>query len=148
MRKGVALMTPSASASCSPRKTSWGAQSRIFFVLSVTGVMAILALFSRLIASTSETPVEFQSLYASHGERDGISIVEDGRVLQEEEDVGEPRINYGTQLLLFMCNPSLVEDGNDASRVDTARLTLALSRILGLGQVKKPLCCTCLLFVE
>lgn len=130
----IALMTPLAATSCSPR-TSWGGHTRIFTILSVTAVI-ILALFSRLIVSTSKTPVEFQSLYTSPVERDDISIVKDGRVLQEEGYVSEPRINYETQLQLFICNPSLVEDGNDAYLVDTARFTLALSRILGLGQVK------------
>lgn len=79
--------------------------------------------------------MEFQSLYASLGKRDGFSIVEAGRVLQEEGDVSEPRISYETRLQLFICNPSLVEDGNDTYLVDTTRFTLALSRIPGLGQV-------------
>ena len=88
------------------------------------------------VSTTTLFPVGGQSLYASRGRRHDISIVGAGRALQEEEDTA---VIYETELQLFLCNPSLVEEENDAYLVDNESVAMALSRILVLGQVK--LCC-------
>lgn len=60
------------------------------------------------------------------------------RTLQENGEVlDKPVVEYETQLELFMCNPTLVTEGNDAYIVGTAELANALSRVHGLKQVRK-----------
>eukprot|EP00903_Cladosiphon_okamuranus_P018775 g17272.t1 len=85
---------------------------------------------------TSAAHAGHQSLFASPKSRGGISIVQrKGRVLQEDEAVvTTPSVQYETKLQLYMCNPSLVEVGNDAHLVDETRLASALSKIDGLQQ--------------
>eukprot|EP00752_Nemacystus_decipiens_P002102 g2010.t1 len=86
----------------------------------------------------SAVHVGHQSLFASPKSRGGISIVQPSktRVLQEDSDdvVTTPIVQYETKLQLFMCNPSLVEEGNDPYLVDETRLASALSKIDGLRQ--------------
>lgn len=91
----------------------------------------------------SAAGVGHQSLYASPKNRGGISIVEQprGRVLQEDTAVvTAPIVQYETKLQLYICNPSLVEAGNDAYLVDETTLASALSKIDGLRQVKVDWC--------
>lgn len=81
----------------------------------------------------------YQSLFASPKNRGGISIIQrsTGRVLQEDTPgITTPIVQYETRLQLFMCNPSLVEVGNDAHLVDETRVASALSKIDGLRQVR------------
>lgn len=89
-----------------------------------------------------------QSLFASPKSRGGISIVQQsrsrGRVLQQDTAVvTTPIVQYETKLQLYMCNPSLVEEGNDAHLVDETRLASALSRVDGLRQVRVEEQCLC-----
>lgn len=95
--------------------------------------------------TTLSRPVGHQSLLTSSYNSGGISISRrrtssTGRVLAQEGEEGEivsnPLVAYETQLELYLCNPSLVVDGNDAYTVDEARLAAALVRIGGLGEVK------------
>lgn len=62
-----------------------------------------------------------------------------GRLLQaesgEEDVMGTPIVKYETQLELFMCNPTVISEGNDAYLVGAPQLTNALSRVQGLNQV-------------
>lgn len=59
-------------------------------------------------------------------------------MLQEDSGaVTTHTVQYETKLQLFMCNPSLVEEGNDAYQVDDAHLAGALSKVGGLLQVRE-----------
>lgn len=91
---------------------------------------------------TSSPAVGHRSLFAPPGGSGGVSIEQSwsrgGRRLQNDEGVVvKPVVEYATQLELFMCNPSLVVEGNDAYLVDGTRVAVALGRIDGLGQVTK-----------
>lgn len=98
--------------------------------------------YPRSGAMSSPASVGHQSLFASPKSRGGISIAQQqpsgwstGRALQEEETVATPIVEYDTKLQLFMCNPTMVEDGGDAYLVDEDRLAAALSKVSGLLQV-------------
>lgn len=68
----------------------------------------------------------------------GMGVLGRGRTLQEadEDAVKKPVVEYETQLELFICNPTLEIEGNDAYLVGTSELTNALSRVQGLKQVR------------
>lgn len=92
-------------------------------------------------AMSSPVSVGHQSLFSSPKSRGGISIAQQqsfgwsaSRALQEGTVI-VPIVEYATNLQLFMCNPSLIEEGNDAYLVDEDSLAAALSKVGGLLQV-------------
>lgn len=92
---------------------------------------------SRSVASPSH--IGHQTLFGK-SERGAISIEgQPGRarrVLQEDV-VSQPLVDYETQLELFMCNPSLTAEGNNAYIVGEEEMAAALARVIGLGQVRE-----------
>lgn len=127
-----------SSSSNSSTSESWG------LVVTAAAALATLALSlwenSRHGVMSSSGHMRNPSLFASPQQRGGISIVQQsrGRLLQENSGaVTTPTVQYETKLQLFMCNPSLAEEGNDAYQVDDARLAAALSKVSGLRQVRE-----------
>ena len=136
---------------------AWLAQNLRLAIVAAAAIAAValsLGASTQLGSRTTTTttlsrPVGHQSLFASSSYNSGgISIshrpsrrrTTSGRVLADEEEEGEavskPLVAYETQLELYLCNPSLVVDGNDVYTVDKARLATALGRIAGLGEVR------------
>ncbi|CAM9292282.1 unnamed protein product [Discosporangium mesarthrocarpum] len=52
----------------------------------------------------------------------------------EGETIAPTKVSYETQLEVYLCNPTLDRNGNDAYRVDEEHLVNALSRIEGIGE--------------
>ncbi len=141
-RRFVRVMGDTGRAS-SPSNSSlaegWG------LVVTAAATLATLALSlggnSRHGVISSSDHMGNPSLFASPQQRGGISIVQQsrGRLLQENSGAVTTRtaVQYETKLQLFMCNPSLAEEGNDAYQVDDARLATALSKVSGLRQVRE-----------
>lgn len=133
---------------------AWLAQNLRLAIMAAAAIAAValsLGTSTQLGPRTTllSRPVGHQSLFASSSYNGGgISIshrpsrrrTTSVRVLADEEEEGEvvskPLVAYETQLELYLCNPSLVVDGNDAYTVDEARLAAALGRIAGLGEVR------------
>lgn len=149
-RRGDALIARLVKTMPAPRASStsnpWLAQNWGVLVMAAATVATVPCLLGttdspRPGAMTSSTGVGHQSLFATPKSRGGISIAQQrssgwsaGRALQEQTTVTTPVVQYGTNLQLFMCNPS-PEEGNDASLVDEDSLAAALSKVSGLQQV-------------
>lgn len=154
----VRTMPLRGSSSGSAMTRAWLAQNLRLAIMAAAAIAAValsLSASTKLgprTAATLSRPVGHQSLFASSSYNGGgISISHrlsrrrtragTGRVLAGEEgEEGEeyltkPLVAYETQLELYLCNPSLVVDGNDAYTVDEAGLAAALARIGGLGEV-------------
>jgi len=126
------------SSSNSSLAEGWGLV--ITAAVALTTLVLSLGGDSRRGAMSSSDRTGNPSLFASPQQRGGISIVQQsrGRSLQENSGaVATPTVQYETKLQLFMCNPSLEEEGNDAYQVDDVRLASALSKISGLQQVRE-----------
>lgn len=131
---------------------AWLAQNLRLAIIAAAAIAAValsLGTSTRLGPRTKlSRPAGHQSLFASSYNSGGISISHRpsrrrtsstaGRALADEEGelVTKPLVAYETQLELYLCNPSLVVDGNDVYTVDEARLAAALGRIGGLGEVR------------
>lgn len=141
---------------------AWLAQNLRLAIMAAAAIAAValsLGTSTRLGPRTKlSRPAGHQSLFASSYNSGGISISHRlsrrtsstaGRALADEEGelVTKPLVAYETQLELYLCNPSLVVDGNDVYTVDEARLTAALARISGLGEVRI-LFLTCAVLIE
>ncbi|CAM9126605.1 unnamed protein product [Ectocarpus sp. 12 AP-2014] len=154
-RRGAAVSArlvrtmPAARASSSSLNPwvarNWGlVVAAVATVATVAFSLGTTASTSRSGAMTGSARVGQQSLYASPKSRGGISVAQarrpssvrpHGRVLQEETPtVITPIVEYGTKLQIFMCNPSLEVERNDAHLVDQASLAAALSNISGIKQ--------------
>lgn len=101
-------------------------------------VCAASGRYGDLLPHLSDALVSVSSIYTGESaHRHGNVASHPGRLLEADTSHGDslPPISYGAQLELFMCNPSLPTEGNDAREVEIPELTEALSRIDELGQV-------------
>lgn len=152
-RRLVRTMPERIGSSGSTTTKAWLAQNLRFAIMAAAAITTIALSLRTSTTLGSRTTIRLgsvghQSLFASSSYNSGgISISHRlsrrtrrgaGRVLEaegEEDVVSKPLVAYETQLELYLCNPTLEVEGNDAYIVDETRLAEALARIAGLGEV-------------